>query len=134
MKILTICGVMLALSLGTASANESTMKELAPTGKLRVALVFAPSMSIFFVVKEADGKPRRVTADIADALGKKFNVPVEPVLFPNSGLATDALEAGDVNVAFTPVYEERKKPTGCGPTYVLGESPNMVTAAANAKT
>jgi polar amino acid transport system substrate-binding protein len=134
MKILTICGVMLALSLGTASANESTMKELAPTGKLRVALVFAPSMSIFFVVKEADGKPRGVTADIADALGKKFNVPVEPVLFPNSGLATDALEAGNVNVAFMPVDEERKKRIAFGPSYVLGESTYMVTAAANAKT
>src|SRR3954469_8928022 len=134
MKILTICGVMLALSLGTASANESTMKELAPTGKLRVALVFAPSMSIFFVVKEADGKPRGVTADLADALGKKFNVPVEPVLFPNSGLATDALEAGNVNVAFMPVDEERKKRIAFGPSYVLGESTYMVTAATGAKT
>src|SRR4051812_4575544 len=134
MKILTICGVVLALSLGSASANESTMKELAPTGKLRVALVFAPSMSIFFVVKEADGKPRGVTADLADALGKKFNVPVEPVLFPNSGLATDALEAGNVDVAFMPVDEERKKRIAFGPSYVLGESTYMVTAAANAKT
>ena len=46
------------LIIGSATANESAMKELAPTGKLRVALVFAPSMSIFFVVKEA----RRQTA------------------------------------------------------------------------
>ncbi|MFL5176414.1 MAG: transporter substrate-binding domain-containing protein [Microvirga sp.] len=135
MKMLTICGVLLTVLLASsASANESTMKELAPTGKLRVALVFAPSMSIFFVVREADGKPRGVTADLADALGKKFNVPVEPVLFPNSGLATDALEAGNVDVAFMPVDEERKKRIAFGPSYVLGESTYMVTAAANAKT
>jgi len=63
MKILKACGLMLALLVATgASANESAMKELNPTGKLRVALVFAPSMSIFFVVKEND-KPRGVTAD-----------------------------------------------------------------------
>lgn len=126
---------MLALLIASsASANESTMKELAPTGKLRVALVFAPSMSIFFVVKEADGKPRGVTADLADALGKKLNVPIETVLFPNSGLATDALEAGSVDVAFMPVDEERKKRIAFGPAYVLGASTYMVTAASNAKT
>ena len=135
MKILTICGLMLALLFAASvSANESAMKELNPTGKLRVGLVFAPSMSIFFNVKEADGKARGVTADLADALAKKLNVPVEPVLFPNSGLAVDALEAGSVDVAFMPVDEERKQRIAFGPNYVLGESTYMVTAASGAKT
>jgi polar amino acid transport system substrate-binding protein len=133
MKILQ--ALMLALLLaGGASANESAMKELNPTGKLRVALVFAPSMSIFFVVKEADGKPRGVTADLADALGKALNQPVETVLFPNSGLATDALEAGQVDVAFMPVDEARKQRIAFGPDYVRGESTYMVTAATGART
>jgi polar amino acid transport system substrate-binding protein len=130
MKMLQASGLALA---NAASANESTVKELNPTGKLRVALVFAPSMSIFFVVKEND-KPRGVTADLAGALGKKLNVPVETVLFPNSGLAVDALEAGNVDVAFMPVDEERKKRIAFGPNYVLGESTYMVTAASSAKT
>ena len=110
------------------------MKELMPTEKLRVALVFAPSMSIFFVVKEANGKPRGVTADLADALGRRSKVPVEHVLFANSGLATDALEAGNVDVAFMPVDEERGKRIAFGPNYVLGESTYMATAASGAKT
>jgi polar amino acid transport system substrate-binding protein len=132
-KILKTCGLLLTLLVANgASANESTMKELNPTGKLRVALVFAPSMSIFFVVKEND-KPRGVTADLAAALGKKLNVPVETALFPNSGLATDALEAGNVDVAFMPVDEERKKRIAFGPNYVLGESTYMVTAASGAR-
>jgi len=109
------------------------MKELMPTEKLRVALVFAPSMSTFFVVKEADGRPRGVTADLADALGRKLELPVEHVLFPNSGLATDALEAGSVDVAFMPVDEERRKRIAFGPSYVLGESTYMATAASGAK-
>ena len=133
MKILQACGLMLALLVTSAAANESAMKELNPTGKLRVALVFAPSMSIFFVVKEND-KPRGVTADLANALGKKLSLPVETVLFPNSGLAVDALEAGNVDVAFMPVDEERKKRIAFGPNYVLGESTYMVTAASPAKT
>ena len=134
MNILKICGLLLSLLVATtASANESAMKELNPTGKLRVALVFAPSMSIFFVVKEND-KARGVTADLAAALGKKLDVPVATVLFPNSGLATDALEAGNVDVAFMPVDDERKKRIAFGPAYVLGESTYMVTAASSAKT
>jgi polar amino acid transport system substrate-binding protein len=134
MKALTLCGLVAALLIGGAAANEALMKELAPTGKLRVALVFAPAGGAFFVLKEADGKPRGVTADIAAALAQKLNVPVEYVLFPNSGLATDALEAGQVDVSFMPVDEERKNRLAFGPAYVQGESTYMVTAASGAKT
>jgi polar amino acid transport system substrate-binding protein len=134
MKILTACGLMLALLfVRSASANESAMKELSPTGKLRVGLVFAPSKSAFFVVKDEHGKPQGVTADLAEALGKKFNVPVEPVLFPNSGLATDAVESGAVDVSFMPVDEERKKRIAFGPNYALAESTYMTTGASGAK-
>jgi len=122
---------MLATS---ASADERTMKELAPTGTLRVGLVFAPSMSIFFVVKDADGNPRGVTADLAGALGRALGLPVQYVLFPNSGQATDAVEAGMVDVSFMPVDEERKARVAFGPNYVLGESTYMVTAASGATT
>lgn len=128
--------VLLAALLlaGNAVENESVMKELYPTGKLRVGLVYAPSMSAFFVVKDADGAPRGVTADIADALGKHLSVPVEYVLFPNSGLATDATESGAVDVSFMPVDEERRKRVAFGPNYVLAESTYMATAASGAKT
>jgi len=130
-----LAGLLLTVPLAHgAAANESAMKELMPTDRLRAALVFAPSMSTFFVVKEADGRPRGVTADLADALGRKLKLPVEHVLFPNSGLATDALEAGNVDVAFMPVDEERRKRIAFGPNYVLGESTYMATTASGAKT
>jgi polar amino acid transport system substrate-binding protein len=134
-KSLKAFGLLFALLLaGGAAANESDMKELAPTGKLRVALVFAPSMSVFFVTKDTDGKPHGVTAELADALGRKFNLPVEYVLFPNSGLATDAVESGAVDVSFMPVDDARKQRIAFGPNYVLAESTYMVTAATGAKT
>ena len=117
-----------------AAANDDTMRQLAPTGKLRVALVIAPEKSIFFVVKDADGKPEGVTADIAAALANKLNLSIEYVLFANSGLATDALESGVVDVSFMPVDEERKQRVAFGPNYVFGESTYMVTAVLPAKT
>jgi polar amino acid transport system substrate-binding protein len=132
MKILTTCGLTLALMLGSASANESAMKELAPTGKLRVGLVFAPSKSLFFNVKEGE-TAHGVTADLAAAFAKKLGVPVEQVLFPNSGLATDALEAGRIDVSFMPIDDDRKKRIAFGPSYVIAESTYMVTAASGAK-
>jgi len=134
MKALTLGLMLTMLIAGHVAANESAMQELLSTGKLRVALVFAPSMSIFFVVKDADGRPRGVTADLADALGKKLGAPVEYVLFPNSGLATDATESGTVDVSFMPVDEERRKRIAFGPNYALGESTYMTTAASGART
>jgi polar amino acid transport system substrate-binding protein len=110
------------------------MTELAPTGTLRVALVFAPEKSIFFVIRDASGKPRGVTADLAAALGERLGVPVDCVLVPNSGLATDAVESGAVDVSFMPVDEERRQRIAFGPNYVLGESTYMVTAALPAST
>jgi polar amino acid transport system substrate-binding protein len=118
----------------SAAAREDDVKELAPTGKLRVALVFAPAKSIFFVVKDGDGKPHGVTADLAGALAHAAKLPLEYVLFANSGLATDALESGAVDVSFMPVDEERKQRVAFGPNYALGESTYMVTAALPAKT
>jgi polar amino acid transport system substrate-binding protein len=134
MKTLTHV-LMLTLAIASnAAANESDMKELAPTGTLRVGVVFAPTMSTFFVVKDADGKPRGVTVDLGEMLAKKLNLPVAFVLYPNSGQATDAVESGAVDVSFMPVDEERRKRIAFGPDYVRAESTYMVTAASGAKT
>ena len=119
---------------GGAAVNGDTMRQLAPTGKLRVALVLAPEKSVFFVVKDVDGRLDGVTADIAAALANKLNLSIEYLLFANSGLATDAIESGAVDVSFMPVDEERKRRVAFGPNYVLGESTYMVTAALPAKT
>jgi polar amino acid transport system substrate-binding protein len=122
------------LFMGQAIANENSMKELAPTGKLRVGIVYAPVMSTFFVVKDETGRPKGVTVDIGEALGKKLNLPVEFVLYPNSGQVTDAVESGAVDVGFMPVDEQRRKRLAIGPDYVRAESTYMVTAASGAKT
>ncbi|HEY5167752.1 MAG TPA: amino acid ABC transporter substrate-binding protein, partial [Pseudolabrys sp.] len=54
------------------------MKELVPTGKLRVAIAVAPAPSALYAVKDATrGKFRGVTVDLGTALAKKLGVPVE---------------------------------------------------------
>jgi len=118
----------------SVSVNESAMKELSPTGTLRVGVVFAPVMSTFFVIKDDTRKPKGVTVDIGEALAKKLNLPVEFVLYPNSGQVTDAVESGAVDVGFMPVDEQRRQRLAIGPDYVRAESTYMVTAASGAKT
>jgi polar amino acid transport system substrate-binding protein len=119
---------------GAAAQESMAVKELIPTGKLRVGVVFAPAASPFFVVKEANGEPRGVTVDLARELGRKLDVPVEFMVVPNSGLVTDATESGAIDVAFMPVDEERKKRVDFGPAYFMIESTYLATAASGIKT
>jgi len=97
------------------------VNELASSGKLRVGVVYAPVMSTFFVLKEGESA-RGVTVDLGAALGRRLELPVELVLYPNSGQATDAVESGAVDVSFMPIDEERRKRLAVGPDYVRAES------------
>jgi hypothetical protein len=67
------------------------VKELIPTGKLRFGIAFAPKMSALFVVKDAGGTPRGVTADLGNELAQRLGVPIEFMVAPNTGVLTDAL-------------------------------------------
>jgi polar amino acid transport system substrate-binding protein len=113
---------------------STAVKELIPTGKLRVGVVFAPAPSAFFVVKGANGEPRGVTVDLANELGQQLGAPVEFMVAPNSGLVTDATASGAIDVAFMPVDEERKARVDFGPAYYLIESTYMVTGASGIRT
>ena len=103
------------------------MKDLIPTGKLRAGVAFAPVSGALFVIKSADGTPRGVTVDLGHALAKKLGVAVEFFIAPNTGLLTDELEAGNIDVSFMPVDEERKKRIAFGPVYFLVESTYLAT-------
>ena len=110
------------------------MKELIPTGKLRFGVAFAPNMSALFVVKEADGSPRGIAADLGRELAEQLGVPVEFMVAPNTGVLTDALADAQIDAAFMPVDEERRKRLDLGPAYCAVESTYMVTAASGLKT
>src|SRR3954465_9074171 len=123
-----------ALVASAAAAQENAVKELIPTGKLRFGVAFAPKMSALFVVKEANGSPRGITADLGSELAKKLGVPIEFMVAPNTGVLTDALADAKIDVAFMPVDDERRKRLHFGPAYCSVESTYMVTAASGIKT
>jgi len=110
------------------------VKELVPTGKLRFGVVFAPKMSALFVIKQADGTPRGITVDLGRALAKKLAVPVEFLIAPNTGVLTDALANAEIDVAFMPVDDERRKRLDFGPAYCSVESTYMAMPNSGIKT
>jgi len=102
------------------------VRELTPTGKLRIGVASAPSASPLFVVKDADGTPRGVTVDLGNELAKQLGVEAEFLVAPNTGMLVDALETGQIGVSFMPVDEERKKFVDFGNAYHLLQSTYLV--------
>jgi polar amino acid transport system substrate-binding protein len=114
--------------------KDFTLSKWAVLEKLRVGIASAPAMSALFVVLDAKGTPRGVTVDLANDLGKQLGLPVEFMIASNTGLLTDAVEAGTIDVAFMPVDAERQKRIDFGPAYYIIESTYMVTGASGIKT
>jgi polar amino acid transport system substrate-binding protein len=126
-----IVTVMLAGGL-SATARADIMKELVPTGKLRVAIAVAPAPSAIYAVKDAaTGKFSGVTVDLGSALAKKLGVPVEFIAHLASGEIQNSAASGKWDVTFMPVDDERKKFVDFGNAYHLLQSTYLVAPGSN---
>jgi polar amino acid transport system substrate-binding protein len=125
------CAAVTALLAGGAVAQDrqSALEELAPTGKLRVAIGVGPAASASWAVKDpTTGEPRGVTVDLGKALAAKLGVPLAFVLYASSGEVIEAAATGAWDVAFTPVDAERKQKVDFAPDYYLSTSTFLVPA------
>ena len=106
-----VAALVAILVFGIAmSAKADLVKELIPTGKLRVAIAVAPAPSALYAVKDSTtGKFRGVTVDLGAALARKLGVPVEFLPHLASGEIQNSAASGKWDVTFMPVDEERKK-------------------------
>jgi polar amino acid transport system substrate-binding protein len=131
--IAAVLGLALA---GPAPAQDAgaALKELAPSGKLRVGIAVGPAVSALWSTRGADGQPRGVTVDLGAALAKQLGVPVEYVVHSSSGEIIEAAAKGAWDVAFTPVDAERKTKVDFGPNYALGESTYLVAPGSAIRT
>jgi polar amino acid transport system substrate-binding protein len=111
-------------------ADTAVVQQLAPTGKLRVAIAIAPSPSAQFAIKNPGGDYRGVAVILGTALGKKLGVPVELVTHNGSGEIQSSAADNRWDVAFLPVDEERKKFVDFGNAYHLLQSTYLVRPGA----
>jgi polar amino acid transport system substrate-binding protein len=109
-------------------ATPDDLKELAPTGRLRVGVVTAPAGSTFFAVKDNSGAVRGVTVDLLRGFAEALKLPLELQVFDNSGQVTDAVAGGTCDVAFMPHDAARAEKVDFGPAYFIIESTYLVRA------
>jgi polar amino acid transport system substrate-binding protein len=108
-------------------SDQAALKELAPTGKLRVAIGISPTPSGFYAVKDAaTGEYRGISVTLGGALAKKLGVPVEFLPHLASGEIQASAGKGVWDVTFMPVDDERKKVLDFGSPYYLLQSTYLV--------
>ncbi len=136
MKVTALLGSILMLSTGTAAlaVEESVMKQLVPTGKLRVGVAYAPAPTPIFVAKDAAGGVHGVPHDLGNALAKTLGVPVELVVTATTGELTDACTSGAIDIGFMPADAERRTRVDFSPPYFVIESTYLATGASGIKT
>jgi polar amino acid transport system substrate-binding protein len=127
MRVTGLLGALIMTMASGAGADDAAIKELAPTGKLRVAVAVGPAASALWTVRDpATGKPRGVPVDLGAALARKLDVPLELVEYTASGEIIKAANDGQWDVTFVPVDEERKKVVEFGAPYHLLQSTYLV--------
>jgi polar amino acid transport system substrate-binding protein len=110
--------------------DAALLQQLAPTGKLRIAVAVAPSPSAQFAIKDGDTY-KGVAVIFGQALAKKLGVPAIIVPHAASGEIQNSAADNKWDVAFLPVDAERRKFVDFGSAYHLLQSTFLV--AANSK-
>jgi polar amino acid transport system substrate-binding protein len=125
-----IVGISIMMS---SSANADGLKdEIAPTGKLRVAIGISAAGGAYWSTRTENGYAG-VPVDLGKALADQLGLPIEYVAFPNSGQITDAAAKGAWDVSFLPEDPERATKLAFGPIYEVSEATYIVKAGSTIK-
>src|ERR1700709_1979000 len=125
-----VCGLLLGVSMMMAvSANADPLKdEIAPTGKLRVAIGISPAGGAYWSTKNEAGGYAGVPVDLGKEMAAQLGVPVEYVPHQNSGQIVDAVSKGTWDVRFLPKDPEREARMSFGPIYEVADATFIVKA------
>ena len=121
--------IMVASALIAAPARADALKEeIAPTGKLRVAIAISPAGGAFWSTRNEAGGYAGVPVDLSKEMAAQLGVAVEYVEHQNSGQITDAASKATWDVAFLPKDPEREARMSFGPTYEVADATYIVRA------
>lgn len=129
-----VCGLVLGVSMMIAGpAGADALKdEIAPTGKLRVAIAISPAGGAFWSSKTESGGYAGVPVDLGKAMAEQLGVPVEYVVHQNSGQIVDAVSKGTWDITFLPKDPEREARMSFGPIYEVADATYIVKAGSPA--
>jgi polar amino acid transport system substrate-binding protein len=115
---------------GRASA-DALKDEIAPTGKLRVAIGISPAGGAYWSTRNQDGSYAGVPVDLGKEMADQLGMPVEYVAYQNSGQITDATSKGAWDVTFLPKDPERATMMSFGPIYEVADATYIVRAGSS---
>src|SRR6201991_1247904 len=128
-----IAGLVLGAMMIAMPANADALKqEIAPTGKLRVAIAISPAGGAFWSTKTESGGYAGVPVDLGKEMAAQLGVPVEYVAHNNSGQIVDATAKGTWDVTFLPKDPEREGKMSFGPIYEVADATYIVKAGSAA--
>jgi polar amino acid transport system substrate-binding protein len=126
--------LVLGAALMAAPAFADGLKdEIAPAGKLRVAIGISAAGGAFWSNKTESGGYTGVPVDLGKDMAAQLGVPVEYVAYPNSGKITDAAATGAWDVTFLPQDPEREIRMSFGPIYEVADATYIVKAGSPIK-
>ena len=112
--------------------DAKMIQSFAPTGTLRVGINLGNP--VLAGLDAGSQKPKGVTIDIANEIGKRTGIPVELVPFQTAGSTVDAIKTGKIDLIFVAIDPVRGADVSYTPPYIQIEGAYMVKADSNLKT
>ena len=122
---------MVAAMIAQPARSDGLTDDIAPTGKLRVAIAISPAGGAFWCTRTEAGGYAGVPVDLGKQMAAQLGVPVEYVIHQNSGQITDAAAKGSWDVTFLPKDPERESRMSFGPTYEVADATYIVKAGSS---
>ena len=111
--------------------DAKMIQSFAPTGTLRVGINLGNP--VLADLDAGSQKPKGVTIDIANEIGKRTGIPVELVPFQTAGSTVDAIKTGKIDLIFVAIDPVRGADVSYTPPYIQIEGAYMVKADSNLK-
>jgi len=126
-----VAGLVVFVMMAVPASADPLRDEIAPTGKLRVAIAISTAGGAFWSTKSEAGGYAGVPVDLGKEMAAQLGVPVEYVAYDNSGQITDAAAKGIWDVTFLPQDAVRMTKMGFGPIYQVTDATYIVKAGSS---
>ena len=131
MPALAGIALMAAMMIAGPASADALKDEIAPTGKLRVAIGISPAGGAYWSTKTESGGYAGVPVDLGKEMAAQLGVPVEYVAYQNSGQITDSAGKGNWDITFLPKDPERETKMSFGPIYEVADATYIVKAGSS---
>jgi polar amino acid transport system substrate-binding protein len=130
MKYLVFSLLLLTGCASVQKAPPAAVTDLAPAGKLRAAINFGNPV---LASRDAAGKPKGVSVDLATELARRLGVPLEVVPFEAAGKVVEAGKANLWDIGFVALDPARAQDIAQSPPYVIIEGAYLVREGSSIK-